>query len=399
MNASVKRSILTSMKMLRFLTVDPVNLSLKAKIYSTIACFCSIFFVALSTHIVGLGQQYPMIIASLGASAVILFFIPNSPLAQPWPFVGGQLSSALIGVACALNIHEVASASAVAVGGSVLIMVLLRCLHPPGAATSLAPVLAGDSVMSLGYQFVLHPVAINVGFMLLLSLFINRLLMKRSYPSPLPTKASVQSPSSTITRPEYKIGISEQDMTQALKEMDVFVDMTPADLARILTRTEMNTFKRIRGNICTADIMHRDVSTVEFGTEVEEAWTMMYQQNLKALPVIDRAGYVIGIITWHDFFKFLDLNAYADFQDKFRQFIRRTADVHARKPEAVGQIMTSSVITIPDSAHIVELIPLMSLQGHRQIPIVNADNRLVGMVYKADLISAIYNVTLATHTS
>ncbi len=83
MNACVKRSIFTSMRILRFLTVDPVNLSLKAKAYSIIACFCSIFFVALSTHIVGLGPQYPMIIASLGASAVILFFIPNSPLAQP----------------------------------------------------------------------------------------------------------------------------------------------------------------------------------------------------------------------------------------------------------------------------------------------------------------------------
>ncbi|WP_198246858.1 HPP family protein [methane-oxidizing endosymbiont of Gigantopelta aegis] len=387
------------MRILRFLTVDPVNLSLKAKAYSTIACFCSIFFVALSTHIVGLGPQYPMIIASLGASAVILFFIPNSPLAQPWPFVGGQISSALIGVSCALNIDEIASASAVAVGGSVLVMVLLRCLHPPGAATSLAPIMAGDSVISLGYQFVLHPVAINVGFMLLLSLLINRLLMKRNYPSPLPADSNAQLPSSTITRPEYKIGISEQDMTLALKEMDVFVDMTPADLAKILTRTEMNTFKRIRGDICTADIMRREVSTVEFGTEVEEAWTMMYQQNLKALPVTDRASHVIGIITWHDFFKFLDLNPYANFQDKFRHFIRRTAKISAHKPEAVGQIMTSSVVVMPDTAHIVELIPLMSLQGHRQIPIVNADNRLVGMVYQADLISALYNVTLATHAS
>ena len=51
--------------------------------------------------------------------------------------------------------------------------------------------------------------------------------------------------------------------------------------------------------------------------------------------------------------------------------------------------------TLPETAHIVELIPLMSHYGHRQIPIVNAERRLVGMVYQANLIAALYNQQLA----
>ena len=160
--------------LLQAFTVDPVQLNIKAKVLSLLACFCAIFFIAVITQALIGASNAPIIVASMGASAVILFFIPNSPLAQPWPFVGGQLCSAFIGISCALNISETASASAVAVGLSVLVMLLLRCLHPPGAATALAPVMAGESITSLGYSFVLVPVGINLGFMLLLTIIINR---------------------------------------------------------------------------------------------------------------------------------------------------------------------------------------------------------------------------------
>ncbi|MEE9355629.1 MAG: HPP family protein [Methylococcaceae bacterium] len=336
-----------------------------------------------------------MIVASMGASAVILFFIPNSPLAQPWPFVGGQLCSALVGITCALHINETASASAV--GGAVLVMLVLRCLHPPGAATSLAPIMAGDSITSLGYDFVIQPVAVNVVFMLFLCIFINRWVMKRSYPSPLPVEKAPEQQRYTIREPSHKIGISEEDLELALKDLDVFVDMGHSDLKKILARTEINTFKRIRGDISCADIMIKEVTSVAFGTEVEDAWQIMYKQNLKAMPVTDSANRIIGIITWHDFFKFINLNVYESFQDKFRNFIRRTADVTASKPEAVGQIMTTSIVVLPETAHVAELIPLMSVHGHRQIPIINTKHRLVGMVYQANLIAALYNTTLATN--
>jgi CBS domain-containing membrane protein len=109
------------------------------------------------------------------------------------------------------------------------------------------------------------------------------------------------------------------------------------------------------------------------------------------MPVIDRARRVIGIITWNDFFKFINVSVNGTFQEKFRAFIRRTPEVSSSKPESVGHIMTSSVSVLPETAHIAALIPLMSNQGYRQIPIVNNEDRLVGMVYQANLIAALYN--------
>ena len=241
----------------------------------------------------------------------------------------------------------------------------------------------------------LVPVGINLIIMLILTVIVNRWIMNRDYPSALAAKEAEKSQGHNALTPEHKIGISKQDIELALKNSNSFVDITTTELSHLLSSAEMNTFKRVRGNICCADIMLRDITTVEYGTEVEDAWKLIQSKKLKVIPVVDSANHVIGIITWHDFFKNINLNAYDSLPDQFRRFIRRTAKIHTNKPESVGHIMTQSVVTLAETIHIAELIPLMSLQGHRQIPIINKEHRLVGMVYHANLVAALYNQGLA----
>jgi CBS-domain-containing membrane protein len=76
---------------IRFIAVDPVNLSLKGKLLAVVSGFCAILIMALITQKLTVGTAYPIIVASMGASAVILFIIPHSPLAQPWPFLADKL--------------------------------------------------------------------------------------------------------------------------------------------------------------------------------------------------------------------------------------------------------------------------------------------------------------------
>lgn len=373
---------------IRFLAVDPVNLSFKGKLLSVISSFSAILIMALVTQKLSVGTASPIIVASMGASAVILFIIPHSPLAQPWSFFGGQLVSAVIGIASAQWFSDIALASACAVGGSIFAMLLLRCLHPPGAATAIAPILASTPVNPLDYNFVLVPVGLNVAIMLIMAIMINRWVLRHDYPI-------ISKANDSKVKLSQRAGISDQDLKQALQNMDMFMDVSPEDLRKLLTDAEAYSFKRFKGNISCADIMIRDVPTVEYGTEVEDAWNIMHKQKLKSMPVVDRARRVIGIVTWNDFFKFINLSPYDSFQDKFRAFVRRTPNISTDKPESVGHIMTTSVSVLPENAHIVELISLMSTQGFRQIPIVNNENRLVGMVYQANLIAALYDEQLS----
>jgi CBS domain-containing membrane protein len=163
--------------------VDPVNLGLKRKFLSVVSCFSAILMIAWLPQQFTLTSSYPMLTASMGASAVIVFVTPNSAFAQPWPLVAGQLVSIVIGVACSQMIPDTAFASAYAVSGSLLAMLLLRCLHPPGAASALAPILSGDAITPLGYGYALIPVGINVLAMLALAFVINRWLLRYDYPS------------------------------------------------------------------------------------------------------------------------------------------------------------------------------------------------------------------------
>jgi CBS domain-containing membrane protein len=144
------------------------------------------------------------------------------------------------------------------------------------------------------------------------------------------------------------------------------------------------------GEITCGDIMSRDVISVEFGTELEEAWAQLRLHKIGAIPVVDTARRVIGIISLVDFLKRANLKTYETFEDRLIKFIRRTPGLSSEKPEVVGQIMATPAVTAQEDMHIVELVPLLSDHGLHHIPIVNAERRLVGMVTQSDLIAALY---------
>jgi CBS domain-containing membrane protein len=291
---------------------------------------------------------------------------------------------------CSQSFSDPALASAFAVGGSVLAMLLLRCLHPPGAATALAPVLGGPSITSLNFEFVYMPVGLNVAVMLIIVIAINRWLLRYDYPIKVRKFGEKKSHGNTNGRPWRQTGISERDLEDALHNMDTFVDITSGDLGKLLDNAQKQSFKRTSGKISCADIMVSDLAIVEYGTEVEEAWRLMQRENLKALPVIDRSKRVIGIVTVNDFLKFSHADTNESYQEKFLAFIRRTPNVYTNKPESVGHIMSAPCTVLTESTHIAELVPWLSTDSHGQIPIVNTENRLVGMVYQANLIAALY---------
>ena len=81
----------------------------------------------------GGSPDVPLLIAPMGASAVLLFAVPTSPLAQPWSIIGGNTIAALIGVTCAHYVGDPVLAAALAVGLAIAAMMALQCLHPPVA--------------------------------------------------------------------------------------------------------------------------------------------------------------------------------------------------------------------------------------------------------------------------
>jgi len=233
------------------------------------------------------------------------------------------------------------------------------------------------------------PFALNILVLLISALLLNNLLPGRRYPMRMHRVRDELHRHDDPTA-LHRVGISHDDLHQALKNFDAYIDVSEDDLDQIYQLAEMQAYRRKMGEILCADIMSRDLVTAEYGTELEDAWAQLRYHKIKAMPVVDRARRVIGILTLVDFLKRADLKTYATFQEKLVKFIRRTAGMTSDKPEVVGQIMAAPVYTARDDAHIVELVPLLSEKGLHHIPIVNAENRLVGMVTQSDLIAALY---------
>lgn len=95
--------------------------------------------------------------ASLGASAFLVFVLPGSPMAQPWAVIGGNTLSALVGITCAHWVSDSLLALPLAASLSILGMFILRCLHPPAAAVAMIAVLGHV----LHYRYAFFPVLID----------------------------------------------------------------------------------------------------------------------------------------------------------------------------------------------------------------------------------------------
>lgn len=120
-------------------------------------------------HGAGVFSAAPWLVAPIGASAVLVFALPASPLAQPWAVVGGTSVSALVGVLCAMLIPDPAFAGAAAVALAIGLMRYLRCLHPPGGAAALLSAFGG-----LGLSFVVFPVLVNCLVLVLAGVLYHR---------------------------------------------------------------------------------------------------------------------------------------------------------------------------------------------------------------------------------
>jgi CBS domain-containing membrane protein len=166
------------------------------------------------------------VVASLGASAVLLFAVPHSPLSQPWPMLGGQLASAAIGVTCARVLPDPFLAAPLAVALAIGAMHLLRCLHPPGGATALVAVVGGEPVRALGYGFLITPVLVNVLIILLVAFLANYPFPWRRYPARLARLAAAPAVGE-------KCLITHSGLVYALSQIDSFIDVSEEDLVRI----------------------------------------------------------------------------------------------------------------------------------------------------------------------
>ena len=364
---------------------SPVAVRWPERFRSCFGALVGIAFTGGTMHLLlGASANLPLLVAPMGASAVLLFAVPASPLAQPWSIIGGNLVSATVGVACATWIADPVVAAALAVAIAICVMFALRCVHPPSGAVALTAVLGGPSIHSLGFGFVLTPIALQ-SFALLAAAIVFHALTGHRYPH-VAGQATGAGKASSVNA---NLGFTRADLELVLARRGELLDIDPADLESVVNEAQLQAYVRTFDELTCADIMSHPVASVFATTTATTAADILSRRAVKALPVADPSGRIVGIVTR------ADLAQYARTKPlgKLLSVPARWLAGDDTATRLVGSLMSTHVRTIGADTPIAALVPIFANYGHHHIPVVDAHQKLVGMITQADLISGLYRQT------
>jgi len=171
------------LKKMRGFKESPSRVPYHEVLFSWVGAMIGIAAVSYINYNVLDGTDLVMIIGSFGASAVLIYGVTDSPLAQPRNLVGGHFISALVGVTVQMTIGDIRwLAGAIAVATAIAVMQVTRTVHPPAGATAYIAVIGSAKIHNLGYLYALIPAASGALIMLMVALVVNNLSSARRYP-------------------------------------------------------------------------------------------------------------------------------------------------------------------------------------------------------------------------
>ncbi len=335
------------------------------------------FTAMLSLYAASLLHLSPWLVAPIGASAVLVYAVPSSPLAQPWSVVGGNTISAVIGLIICNLVPDPVLAAGLAVGLAIAAMFTGRCLHPPGGAMALLVVMTHTKAPI----FALFPAFTNSLLLVGFGLLYNN-LTRRPYPHPI------------LAAPKQASGllrVSETDFAQALAQHNEVIDIDFEELSRIVRASELIAYRRMAGAMTCADLMTTDPVTVAYGAHLRDAWQLMQRHDIKALPVVDRARRVQGLLTHDDFHREASKLDPADSEAGLMRLLEPTTTTHSDKPEAAGQIMDLVFATVSASEPAEHLMQKFFHGDHRHVVVLDDRQKLAGIVSASDVMRTLFH--------
>lgn len=357
-----------------FLPVS-TNTSVKESCYGALGALVGLLGTALLCRW-GLGLEVHWLVAPMGASAVLLFAAPASPLAQPWSILVGNGVSALMGVLSASLVPDLTIASALAVMLAIAAMFLTRSLHPPGGAVALTAVIGGEGIRALGVGYVLLPVLLNSSLLLAMGLAYNRLLGRR-YPHT--GKVAPNRHQTADPQPSERLATQATDIDFALEKHGELLDINRQDLQELLQEAQLHALRERVGTVCCQDVMSRDLVVTAPTASAMAAWHLLSRHQIKALPVADEEGRLLGIITLHDL-----------MIDRAERQPRSQADLEGL---TVADLMTREVQTARRYQPLYDLVAAFSDGGLHHMPVVEGD-QLVGIITQSDMVAALFTLAL-----
>lgn len=319
------------------------------------------------------------LIAPFGASSVLLFAVPNSPLAQPWSAVVGNTVAAVVGVAVCMTVTDPTLRIALAVGLAITATILCRAVHPPAGAVAMTAAMSPGAIEELGFRFALAPVAVGTLALVVVAAAYAR-LTGRHYPF-----RQFDDPADGA--PEDRLGLSEDELTAILDRYRQSFNLGVEDLARLVGAAELQAAAHRSGATTAEDVMSAAPVTVGPEVPLGEIADLFRRHRFTSIPVVGGDGRYLGVI----FQMHLIARGREDALRLDRGFgaaMRRLLDRDRDAPVRAGDIMSVAGPRAVPSTPVAALLPMMAEGDVDAVPILS-DGRIAGIVTRTDLIGAL----------
>ena len=186
---------------------------------------------------------------------------------------------------------------------------------------------------------------------------------------------------------DYFIDISDNDIYDAMKDMQGYLDITPKDIKHIYKFAFRHAYERIVNSVTAVDIMTKKVVTVGRHTVLSEVAELMALKGVSGVPVLDDNGGIAGVISSKDFLAVMGAKDSMNFMEVIAHCLRGGSCVSAPISKKTAEdIMTSPAITVKAHVTVGEISSILSLNKINRVPVVDDRGELLGIISRADIV-------------
>jgi CBS domain-containing membrane protein len=192
-----------------------------------------------------------------------------------------------------------------------------------------------------------------------------------------------------IKKPPVEKEISDKDIYDAMKDIQGYLDVTPADLKEIYRFAFRHATERIARSVRASDIMTREVLTVKRDTPLHAVAELMAEKTVSGVPVLDENGRVAGIISEKDFLAHIGARDKTHFMSFVAEYLKgKDCAVASLRSQKAEDIMTSPALTVTEDVSAGEIATIFTGKNINRVPVTDIEGNLTGIVSRADIVRA-----------
>jgi CBS-domain-containing membrane protein len=194
---------------------------------------------------------------------------------------------------------------------------------------------------------------------------------------------------STNLRECAPVEISDIDIMAAMKAMQGYIDITPADFREVYRVAYALAQERMMSALKAADIMTGPVHGITIDSDLIAAAALLAEKGISGAPVTDPEGRIVGVISEKDFLRQMGAGKSGSFMQVVAHCLKNKGCVATPMiNRKAGDIMSAPPITAKADISIGTISAILMEKNVNRLPIVDADGKPVGIVTRSDLVNS-----------